>query len=98
MPKTLRAGTFYKFNRLTGDYEVGNEIAEAVAQMEVRLLHDVYTLRPSDAKSLAKKVSPFRPKWHPAHGRNFFPHYYPDGGKFGHIFYGKRGEDFEPRD
>lgn len=98
MPRPVRSGAFYEFNRPEGNYEVGREIAQGMAQMDVKFGRDVYTSRPSDAKSLAKKVNPFPPKWHPAHEAVYFPHYYPGGqGRFGHIFYGTRGEEFDPK-
>ena len=95
MPRAVRDGGFYEFNRPVGYYEVGSEITESIAQVDVRFGRDVYTPRPSDSKSLAKKVSPFPPIWHPAHQVIYFPHYYPGNGQFGHIFYGARGESFE---
>jgi hypothetical protein len=95
MPKQVRDGAFYEFNRKVGHYEVGEELQDSSAQSEVRSKRDIYTPRASDAKSLAKKVSPFPPTWHPAHQIIYFPHYYPGNGEFGHIFYGTRGEDFE---
>src|SRR5690349_24262822 len=42
---------------------VGREIQERDAQMDVRFNKDVYTPRPSDAKSLAKKIGPYPPTW-----------------------------------
>ena len=95
MPRPVRDGGYYEFNRPEGHYEVGREIQESFAQMDVRFGRDVYTPRASDAKSLAKKVSPFSPTWHPAHSLQYFPHYHPEGGSYGHIFYGTRGENFE---
>jgi hypothetical protein len=95
MPRPVRDGYFYQFNRLSGNYEVGREIQEWQAQMEVRFGRDAYTPRASDAKALAKKIVPFPPKWHPPHSAQYFPHYHPQPGAFGHIFYGARGEHFE---
>ena len=95
MPRTVRDGAYYEFNRIEGNYEVGREIQERDAQMDVRFNRDVYTPRPSDAKSLAKKIGPHPPTWHPAHSFQYFPHYHPEGGDFGHIFYGSRGENYE---
>ena len=95
MPRSLREGAFYEFNRPEGHYEIGREIQASIAQLDVRFNKDVYTPRASDAKSLAKKVAPFPPTWHPAHSALYFPHYHPEGDGYGHIFYGRRGEDFE---
>ena len=97
MPKTVNDGSFYEFNREAGNYEVGREITESFAQWEVRYQRDVYTPRASDAKRLAKKIcKQLAPEWHPAHQPRYFPHYYPRGDeKYGHIFYGRRGEHFE---
>jgi hypothetical protein len=96
MPRHVKDGAYYEFNRPDSHYEVGKEIAESIAQMDVRFGKDIYTPRGSDAKSLAKNVVPASPIWHPAHAAAYFPHYYPAGGpKYGHIFYGRRGENFE---
>jgi hypothetical protein len=97
MPRHIRDGAYYEFNRPNSHYEVGREIIESMAQMDVTFGRDVYTARGSDAKSLAKKIVPMPPTWHPAHQANFFPHYYPGIGMntYGHIFYGRRGESFE---
>ena len=96
MPKPVRDGAFYEFNRPVGHYEVGSEIHESIAQMDIRFGRDVYTPRAADAKAVAKKISPFPPTWHPPHAQLYFPHYHPEGGAgFGHIFYGTRGENFE---
>lgn len=95
MPRAVRDGAYYEFNRPRGYYEVGSEIQEAIAQTDVRFNRDVYTPRASDAKALAKKVSPRPPTWHPPHDALYFPHYHPEGGDYGHIFYGTRGESYE---
>jgi hypothetical protein len=95
MPRTVRDGAYYEFNRIEGNYEVGREIKERDAQMDVRFNRDVYTPCPSDAKSLAKKIGPYPPTWHPAHSLQYFPHYHPEGGDYSHIFYGSRGENHE---
>jgi hypothetical protein len=80
MPRPVRDGSFYEFNRPVGNYEVGREIPSvSIAQMDVKFGRDVYTPRASDAKSLAKKISPYPPVWHPAHQAMYFPHYYPEG-------------------
>ncbi len=63
MPKHVRAGEYYEFNRPSSSYEVGREIPVFVAQADVRFGRDVYTLRSSDAKSLAKNVSKLSPVW-----------------------------------
>ena len=96
MPKLVQSGAYYEFNRPDGHYEVGSEIQESTAQTDVRFGRDVYTPRASDAKALAKKVTPYQPTWHAAHSYNYFPHYHPEGENYGYIFYGSRGEDFEP--
>jgi hypothetical protein len=97
VPRPVRDGAFYEFNRPVGNYEVGREIPSvSIAQMDVRFGRDVYTPRASDAKSLAKKISPYPPVWHPAGHLTFFPHYHPRGVS-AHIFYGTRGESFEDR-
>jgi hypothetical protein len=96
MPKAVEPGSFYEFDVIQGSYEVGREILEASAQMYVRGGWDVYTPRGSDAKSLAKKILPSRPIWHPAENPRYFSHYHPaPRGDFGHIFYGARGENSE---
>jgi len=95
MPKHVRDGAFYEFNRPASHYEVGREISEKVAQLDVRFGRDVYTPRRSDAKSLAKNISPFPPIWHPAHKSLYFSHYYPILAKSGHVFYGGRGQNFD---
>jgi hypothetical protein len=64
MPRPVRDGAFYEFNRPIGYYEVGVEIHESIAQMDVRFGRDVYTPRAADAKAMAKKISSFQPKWH----------------------------------
>jgi hypothetical protein len=95
MPRAIRDGAFYEFNRPEGHYEVGREIPAKIAQQDVRINRDVYTARASDAKTLAKKIGRLSPTWHPAHGPLYFPHYHPEGDEYGHIFYGTRGEDYE---
>jgi hypothetical protein len=95
MPRPVRNGRYYEFNRPDAYYEVGHEVQESQAQMAVRFGGDIYTPSASDAKALAKKVSPFPPTWHPAHSAEYFAHYHPEPGDFGHIFYGDRGENFE---
>ena len=97
MPRPVHDGAFYAFDRsrASASYEVGDEITENWACVRVKLGRDVYTPRQSDAKGLAKKVVPSPPEWHPAHRPEYFPHYYPDGAGWGHIFYGRRGEYFE---
>jgi hypothetical protein len=95
MLRTVQDGAYYEFNRPDGYYEGGREIHMSTAQLDLRFARDVYTLRASDAKSLAKKVSPFPPTWHSAHSAQYFAHYHPGPGEFGQIFYGTRGEYFE---
>lgn len=96
MPRQLRDRSYYEFNRPDSHYEVGREIPESIAQIDVRFGRDVYTPRGSDAKSLAKNVVPLSPEWHPAHQLKYFSHYHPGGADHnGHIFYGRRGENFE---
>jgi hypothetical protein len=82
MPRYIRDGAYYEFNRPNSHYEVGREIIGSMAQMDVTFGRDVYTARGSDAKSLAKKIVPMPPTWHPAHQANFFPHYYPGIGEY----------------
>jgi hypothetical protein len=98
MPRHIQDGAYYEFRRQDSHsyYEVGPQISERNAILDVRYKKDVYTPRGSDAKSLAKHVHKAAPVWHPAHEPNYFPHYYPGGSlDYGHIFYGGRGEDFE---
>jgi hypothetical protein len=84
-----------------GHSEVGFEINESLAQIDIRFGSDVYTPRASDAKALAKKISPFLPTWHPPDmGARLtrscaFPIATRKGAGFGHVFYGTRGENFE---
>ena len=76
MPKPVRDGGFYEFNRPVGHYEVGFEIQESMAQMDIRFRRDVYPPRAAGAKAIAKEISPFPPTWHPPHAQLYFPHYH----------------------
>jgi hypothetical protein len=96
MPKQVFQGRFYEFSRGNPAFEVGDEINEAHALQRVRFGKDVYTLSASDAKRLARRVSPFTPFWHPAENSRYFSHFHTDAGGHGHIFYGYRGENSRP--
>ena len=92
--------------------EIGPEIFHALALSRVRAGKDVYTLAREDAKQLATQVGNGRPADDPPHhptGPRQSPredldywHFHPGGvhpgeGGPGHVFYGDRGEGFEPR-
>lgn len=92
MPRHLVKGHYYEFHRDQPFREIGICIPRNHALWRVRRGQDVYTPADSDARSLAKDVSPGAAQWHGAHDPQYFPHYYPAfNNEFGHVFYGERG-------
>ncbi len=84
--------------------EIGPQISREAAFQRAKAGKNVYTLASEDAYRLAVQVSPGKPVQDIAHrppqpsptGRMdvYFPHYHPGGDhdKFGHIFFGQRGD------
>jgi len=89
---------------LVGGIEIGLQMSAEVAFAKVRAGHDVYTLRESDAYRLALRIDPKLPKREihepkanapTRSGRSdvYFSHYHPgDNRRYGHIFFGGRGQ------
>ena len=88
--------------------EIGPRIAREEAFRQARAGKDVYTLAKNDAYNLALQLNPGKsipegphdpPKPSPT-GREdmFFRHFHPGGlhDRFGHIFFGQRGEKYSP--
>jgi hypothetical protein len=92
MPRQTTAGCFYEFHRGQPHWEIGACLSRVQAQWRIRKGADVYTPLDSDARSLAKDVSPGAAQWHGAHEETYLPHYFPAfNNAFGHVFYGGRG-------
>ncbi len=90
---TVLPGQFYEFTRGNGGNPIGRPIARAWAILRLQRGEDVYTLKDSDARSLAKDVQKGKADWEGAHEVGYYPHYHPAGihGRYGHIFYGEPG-------
>ena len=90
--------------------EVGPQISNEIALRDVRAGRDVYTLAREDAYRLAVQVVPGKPVKEIPHDPSkaaptgrvdvYFQHYHPGGDhdKFGHVFFGQRGENYVPRE
>ncbi len=93
--------------------EIGPQIAREEAVRQVRAGKDVYTLNREDAYRLASQLYAGRPVEEPPHGRFYYSHFHPGGehpeldrdrpgrpkavAGPGHVFFGERGENYEPR-
>jgi hypothetical protein len=81
--------------------EIGPRISRENALREVRSGKDVYTLAREDAYRLAVQVGSGKPRKASPTGRVdvYFRHYHPGGDhdRFGHIFFGQRGEKYIPK-
>ena len=90
--------------------EIGPRITREKALREVKGGRDVYTLGRVDAYRLALQASSGKPVEESPHdpdklsptGRKdvYFRHYHPGGDhdRFGHIFFGQRGENYTPKE
>jgi hypothetical protein len=97
---------------LKENVEIGPIISKESAADQVRSGKDVYTSRRRDAQKLATSIFSGDPEQDPPHQATFFQHFHPAGSHpqgafervgrpraltgFGHIFFGSRGENFNP--
>jgi hypothetical protein len=90
-------------------FEIGPLISKETALEQVKAGKNVYTLAAEDAYRLSMQVTPGKPvpegPHHPPQasptGRMdvYFRHYHPGGDheQFGHVFFGQRGERYDPK-
>ncbi len=93
--------------------EIGPIISREEAFRQVRGGKDVYTAGKEDAYKLAAQAYPSRPVEEPPHGQFYYSHFHPGGehpeldpgrpgrpravAGPGHVFFGERGQNFQPR-
>ncbi len=93
--------------------EIGPQISREDAVRQVRGGKDVYTFNKEDAYKLASQLFAGSPVEDAPHGEFYYPHYHPGGvhpdldhdrpgrpraiAGPGHVFFGERGDNFQPR-